>query len=99
MSDSKKTGKLKSAWELAMERMDAKDGQLKKLTEDQKSKIAEIEQTAKAKIAEHEIMFKERLFKAGGDHIATDQILKEKAVALQKIRDKAEQEKEHVRSK
>lgn len=46
---------MKSAYELAMERLAAKDGALKALTEDQKRRMADLDTRLKAKIAEREI--------------------------------------------
>lgn len=57
---------LKSAYELAMERLEAKDreagiDQPAPLTEEQKQTIAELRQAAKAKLAEIEIMHRKRV--------------------------------------
>ena len=63
---------LKSAYELAMERLRDKDREegieeSKPLTDAQKARIAELRQEAKAKIAELEIMRREKLAGTGGD--------------------------------
>ena len=57
---------LKSAYELAMERLRAKDREAGvdeplRLTDDQKEAIAELRQTAKAKLAEIEIMHRNQM--------------------------------------
>jgi len=57
---------LKSAYELAMERLRAKDREAGvdeplRLTDDQKETIAELRQTAKAKLAEIEIMHRNQM--------------------------------------
>ena len=57
---------LKSAYELAMERLRAKDrdagvDEPLRLTDDQKETIAELRQTAKAKLAEIEIMHRNQM--------------------------------------
>ncbi len=62
----------KSAYELAMERLRAKDraagiDEPKTLTEKQKQRIAELRREAKAKIAELEIFRSGRIAEAGGD--------------------------------
>ena len=51
---------MKSAYELAMERMGGDDVPL---TEDQKRKISDIETKYKAKIAERKIFFGKKIFK------------------------------------
>jgi hypothetical protein len=63
---------LKSAYDLAMERLRAKDREKgvperKALTASQKKRIAELRQEAKAKIAEIEIMHRKQLESEPGD--------------------------------
>jgi len=63
---------LKSAYELAMERLRAKDrsegvAEEKPLTAEQKREIARLRQEAKAKLAELEILHRKNLAAAGGD--------------------------------
>lgn len=63
---------LKSAYELAMERLRAKDRsegieEAKPLTRAQKDAIAEARSEAKAKLAELEILHRKNLAGAGGD--------------------------------
>ena len=63
---------MKSAYELAMERLKAKDREAgveesKPLTEDQKLEIARLRQEAQAKIAELEILRGDAVHAAGGD--------------------------------
>jgi hypothetical protein len=63
---------LKSAYELAMERLKAKDREdgveeERPLTQKQKQEIARIRQEAKAKLAEMEILHTDALMAAGGD--------------------------------
>jgi hypothetical protein len=60
---------LKSAYEIAMERLRAKDRQAgvepdRPLSEEQKQEIARLRQEAKAKLAELEILYRERMEKA-----------------------------------
>ena len=66
--------RLKSAFELAMEKLTRKDKESKpgstapeKLTARQKGKIAKIRREAKAKLAEREILFKSEQRSARGD--------------------------------
>ena len=56
---------MKSAYELAMERLE-KQSPSAKLTEAQKTEIAEIDGTYKAKIAEQELFLKDKIAEAAG---------------------------------
>jgi hypothetical protein len=63
---------LKSAYELAMERLKAQDREDgveedRPLTDEQKEEIARIRQEAKAKLAEMQILHTDALMAAGGD--------------------------------
>ncbi len=66
---------LKSAYELAMERLKAKDREQgiedeKPLTDRQKREIARLRQETKAKLAEIEILYRERVQKAPPEEAA-----------------------------
>lgn len=62
---SPKSASMKSAYELAMERLDASDGEPSKaLTDEQKDRLAEIDNLYKSKIAEREIFLKSTLAQA-----------------------------------
>jgi len=52
---------MKSAYELAMERLEKAGGPTKKLTDEQKAQIAEIEKVYEAKIAEMKLSFEPRM--------------------------------------
>jgi hypothetical protein len=99
MKDTKSSGGMKSALELAMERMKQKDGELVPLTHDQKLAIAEIEAETKAKIAEEEIMSRDRLqaARASGDaealRIAEEQVRGE----IARLRERGESRKAKIR--
>ena len=54
---------MKSAYELAMERL-AKDSPAVRLTDEQKKELAELESQCKARIAERELLLKAELQKA-----------------------------------
>lgn len=58
---------MKSAYELAMERLEKESPSAAPLTNVQKAEIAEIQQKAEAKIAEIKILAKDEMKKAGGD--------------------------------
>ena len=60
---SQHSTEMKSAYELAMERLE-KHSPTAKLTKEQKAAIAEIESAAKAKVAEKEVFLKDQMTKA-----------------------------------
>ena len=92
------TGKsLKSALDLAMERLAQRDGALAKLTDVQKAALAEVDRKTKAKQAELEILGSDRLAKAGEDPEKVEPIKAEQRAEMEKIRARAEQEKERIR--
>ena len=66
---------MKSSYELAMERLE-KSAPTKKLTDDQKARIAELEIRYRAKVAEKETFLNAELAKeaARGDRVAVEQI-------------------------
>ena len=84
---------IKSAYELAMERL---GGESNRLAEEQKKAIAEIDVRTKARIAETEIMFDQQL--AGeADPAKAALILQTRQQQIAKIKDEAEDEKEEIR--
>ena len=99
MSDEKKNG-LKSAFDLAMERMAQKGGQLVALSDEQKKAIADVAQKAKAKIAETEIMFRQTLAKAreAGDEKKLKEAEQQLTDAIAKLRAREEAEKDRIRT-
>ena len=64
----KKSTGMKSAVELAMERLDAEAGPIQVLTDEQKLRIADVESEIGAKIAEREIFYQQRLVEAQAQH-------------------------------
>ncbi len=52
---------MKSAYELAMERMERESGPSKKLTDEQRAKIADLEARYDAKIAEQRMAFEPKI--------------------------------------
>ena len=102
MAKDDKSG-LKSAYDLAMERMGGKDGTLVTLSDEQKRAIAAEGQKTKARVAEVEIMYQQRLAKAAAgtdaEKVAKDvaQMEAERSAEIQKIRDAGERAKERVR--
>jgi hypothetical protein len=55
---------MKSAYEIAMERLEKEHGPARKLTDDQKARIAEIDRRFDAKIAEAKLGFESKLKQA-----------------------------------
>ena len=90
---------MKSAYELAMERLN-KQGPQKKLTEKQKNELAELDSRYAAKIAEREIFLKGELAKAAGngDFEACEQLEKQIVSERKTLRAELEEKKEKVRS-
>ncbi len=84
---------MKSSFELAMERL---GGSLKKLTEEQKKAIAEIESKYKSKIAQVQIASEDRLKKVKEDE-ELDKIMKQTASEIASLQEKCESEKKKVR--
>ena len=89
---------MKSAYELAMERL-AKESPMVKLTEEQKREIAEIDSTCRARIAEREIFLNEQMARAAaqGDFEALSQLKQQLASERKAIEAEAEEKKERVR--
>jgi hypothetical protein len=89
---------MKSAYELAMERLD-QQGPTEKLTPEQKSQIAELNNQRKAKIAEVEIAFQSKLDAARemGDENGVEILQRELSTEKAKIDSRFEDKKEAVR--
>ena len=90
---------MKSAYELAMERLEQREGKRAALTDAQKAQISEIESQLKAKIAELEIMMEKNLAEArgAGDQEKIALLQRAKADEIEKARRRAESDKEKVR--
>lgn len=89
---------MKSAYELAMERL-SKNAPVVKLTDEQKKQIAELESQCAAKIAERELLLKGEMTKAvdKGDDEALQQLEKQLASDRKSIRANFDEKKEKVR--
>ncbi len=85
---------MKSAWELALERT---GGALRELPQEQKDRIAEIENMYKAKIAGAEVAAREKLKNAWCDKAEQQQILDDLAVEKASYESKMNSEKEKIR--
>jgi hypothetical protein len=91
---------MKSAYELAMERLN-KTAPSAKLTDEQKKELAELDALYAAKIAEREIFVKGELAKASanGDAEAMEQIEKQLLSDRKSLRAELEEKKEKVRQR
>lgn len=91
---------MKSAYELAMERLDQKHGKRAPLSAEQKKAIGEIDERVKAKIAELEIMLKPRVGEAmaAGDFELAQKVEENLRKEIASAREDGEAEKERVRA-
>jgi hypothetical protein len=89
---------MKSAYELAMERLN-KSAPLTKLTDAQKKELSEIDSRYAAKIAEREIFLKEEITKAlhKGDYEAMDQLEKQLVNERKALNEEMAEKKAKVR--
>jgi len=91
---------MKSAYELAMERLAKSDPEANKpLTPEQKDRLAEIDRVYKGKIAEREIFLKQKLDEAmaSGKYEEIEQVKKQIASERARFEEEREDEKERVR--
>lgn len=90
---------MKSAYELAMERLQKNQPSMT-LTEDQKKQLAEIDATFKAKIAEREVFLKDQIVKAqmGGKLDEAEQLEKQLTVEVRRLNEDCETKKEKLRA-
>ena len=100
-----KDKQLKSAVDLALERLAARAGTSPAVTAEQKHALAEVAQKTKASIAELEILHQQRLAKtrAGTDPAKVAEALAkleaEHSVAVRKLRDEEERQQDRIRQK
>ena len=89
---------MKSAYELAMERLEAEQPQVA-LTEEQKQRLGELDELYKAKIAEKEVFLDGLIEKAmsEGNFEELVQLKEQRTREIQLLEDKREEEKEAVR--
>jgi hypothetical protein len=90
---------MKSAYELAMERLQKASPSLS-LTEEQKKELAEIDSKYRAKIAEKELFLNEQIRKAqgGGKVEEVESLEKQLASEIRRLRDECETKKEKLRA-
>jgi len=90
---------MKSAYELAMERLEKKQPSVA-LTREQKEKIAEIESSYKAKIAEKELLLRDEVRKAqtAGNFEEVEKLERQLASEIARLREDCEAKKEKLRA-
>lgn len=90
--------KMKSAYELAMERLD-KSSPISKLTDEQRKQLADLDSRYAAKIAEREIVLKDELARAAaqGDAEACERVQKQLADDRRSLLAELEEKKNKVR--
>jgi hypothetical protein len=95
----RKGKKMKSAYELAMERLEKKAPSVA-LTDGQKQQIAEIDSTFKARIAEKELFLKDQISKAqsAGNAEEAESLQKQLTIDIRRLQEDAETKKEKLRA-
>jgi hypothetical protein len=90
---------MKSAYELAMERLAKSEPAAKPLTAEQKARLGEIDRVYQGKIAEREIFLKQQLNAALADQKfdEADKIRKQSAGEKARLEEERDEEKERVR--
>ena len=90
---------MKSAYELAMERLEKKAPSVA-LTDNQKQQIAEIDSMFKARKAEKELFLKEQISKAqsAGNFEESESLQKQLTIELRRLQEDGEAKKERLRA-
>ena len=90
---------MKSAYELAMERLQQKAPSVV-LSDEQKQQIAEIESTFKARIAERELFLKDQINKAdsAGNIEEAESLQKQLTIDVRRLQEEAESKKDKLRA-
>jgi len=91
---------MKSAYELAMEKLEQSNPQ-PKLSDEQRRLIADIDNKFKAKIAEKEVFLGDQITKAmmSGQHHEVPALEEQRARELQRLRSECETEKGRIHSR
>lgn len=88
---------MKSAFELAMSRLD-KEAPVRKLSDDQKRRIAEVDSEITAKIAEKKVFLEGEIAKAADDRLAQEELQRQLAAEIARLEEKREEKKEKIRN-
>jgi hypothetical protein len=89
---------MKSAYELAMERLE-KQSPSSKLTDDQRSQLAEIDSLYKSKIAERELLLTDEIQRerAAGKAAEVEKLQHQLTSELRRLTEECESKKENIR--
>jgi hypothetical protein len=90
---------MKSAYELAMERLEKASPSIS-LSEEQKKEIAEVDSVYRAKIAEKEVFLKDQICKAhtAGNLDEVQSLEKQLAAEIRRLQEECEAKKEKLRA-
>lgn len=88
---------MKTAYELAMERLEKESPSQPKLTEEQKQEIAEIDNQYQAKIAEAKILADQEKKQAGGDYQTAQAIENRLQEQIRQMEQERDEKKEKIR--
>lgn len=90
---------MKSAYELAMERLEKKAPTVS-LTDEQKAQISEVDSTYRAKIAEKELFLKDqiRTARSGGSFEEVEALEKQLSIEVRRLQEDCEEKKEKLRA-
>ncbi|MCX5757603.1 MAG: hypothetical protein NTU83_03675 [Candidatus Hydrogenedentes bacterium] len=86
---------MKSAYELAMERLDKESGPTRKLSDEQKARIAELERRFDARIAEQKLAYEDK-FRAAETMEDYDRFKAELADAIASLEAQRDRENEAI---
>lgn len=89
---------MKSAYELAMSRLDAQSPAVK-LTAEQKAELAEIDNLFTARIAERRVFLEGEIRRSAPDPLAQDQLRRQLASEVARLEEEREAKKEKVRGR
>ena len=89
---------MKSAYDLAMERLEKQSPSVK-LTEEQRSQLAEVDSLYKSRIAEKELLLNDQISreKAGGKASEVESLQKQLASEIRRLTEECESKKERIR--
>ena len=90
---------MKSAYELAMERLEKASPSIS-LTEEQKKEIAEVDSVYRAKVAEKEVFLKDQIGKAqnAGNSEEVESLEKQLTSEIRRLQEECEAKKEKLRA-
>ncbi len=89
---------MKSAYEIAMSRLDA-EAPVAKLSDAQRAEIAEIDNLYRSKVAERRVFLEGEMTKAAGNPAETEMLQKQLTSEIGRLEDESEAKKEKVRGR